>query len=97
MVCDSFEVDNGPGNSSNDPKTRIPNVAAEITRGSRLSLEWDEMCARYVIPLRKFKLEEKLGFATKLNKMNIHRLHAALNAIVKSIEDNKVNQYVKNG
>ena len=60
MVCDSFEVDNGPGNSSNDPKTRIPNVAAEITRGSRLSLEWDDMFGRYVVSLSKFRLEEQL-------------------------------------
>jgi len=41
---------------SNDTKTRIPNVAVEITRGSRLSLEWDDMYARDKILLSKLKL-----------------------------------------
>ena len=44
-----LEVDSGVGNSSNDIKTRVPNVAVEITRMSRLSLEWDGMYAKYFI------------------------------------------------
>ena len=50
------------------------------------------MFARYVISLRKFKLKEQLRFAVKLNIMHINRLQAALNAIVKHIEDEKWNQ-----
>jgi len=37
-----LEVDSGAG-SSNDIKTRVPNIAVEITKICRLSLEWDEM------------------------------------------------------
>ena len=45
--------------------------------------------------LSKFKLEEQLCFAAKLNILHIHRLQAAVSAIVKYIEDNSLNQYVK--
>ena len=60
-----LEVDSGAGHS-NDTQTRVPNIAVEITKGGRQSLEWDEMHARYVISLSKFKLEEQLCFAVKL-------------------------------
>ena len=86
-----LELDGGAG-SSNDTKTRVPNVAVEITRGCRLSLEWDDMYARYVISLSKFKLEEQLCFAAKLNIVHINRLQAALDTPVKYIEENKLYQ-----
>jgi len=41
------EGDSGVG-SSNDTKIRAPKVAVEITRGFRLTLEWNETYARYV-------------------------------------------------
>ena len=75
---------------SNDTKTRIPNVAVEITRRFRLSLESEDMYATYLISLSKLQLEEQLWVATKLNIKNINRLQSALNAIVKYIEDNKL-------
>ena len=86
-----LEVDSGAGNS-NDTKATIPNVAVEITRGSRPSLEWDNMCTIYMISLSKFKLEEQLCFTAKLNIMYMHIFQAALNVIVKYIEENKLNQ-----
>ena len=86
-----LELDGGAG-SSNDTRARVPNVAVEITRGCRLSLEWDDMYARYVISLSKFKLEEQLCFAAKLNIVHINRLQAALDTLVKYIEENKLNQ-----
>jgi len=46
--------------SSNYTGTRAPDVALEIKRGCQLSLEWDEMYARYMILLSTFKLEEQL-------------------------------------
>ena len=85
-----LEVDSGAGSSSND--TRAPNIAVEITRGSRLCLEWDEVYARYVISLSKFKLEEQLCFAVKLNIVHINRIQAALDTLVKYIEENKLYQ-----
>ena len=54
------------------------------------------MYARYVIFLSKFKLEEQLCFAAKLDIMHIHRLVTALNFIMKYIVDNKLNHYVRN-
>ena len=36
-----LEVDSGAG-SSNDIKTRVPNIAVEITLGFRLCLEFEE-------------------------------------------------------
>jgi hypothetical protein len=50
-----LELDGGAG-SSNDTSARVPNVAVIITRGCRLSLEWDDMYARYVVSLSKFQL-----------------------------------------
>ena len=86
-----LELDCGAG-SSNDIKTRVPNVAVEITRGSQLSLEWDDMYARYVISLNNFKLEEQLCFAAKLDIVHINKLEASLNTLVKYIEENKLYQ-----
>ena len=57
-----LKVDSGAGNSINDTKARVPNLAVEITRGSLLSLECDDMYAGYVISLSKSKLEEQLCF-----------------------------------
>ena len=75
-----LEVDSRASSSSrNDTKTRVPNVAVEIPRGFWLSLEWDDMYAIYV----------------KLDIMHIHRFQANLDGIIKHIEDNKLNQYVK--
>jgi hypothetical protein len=86
-----LEVDGGEGRS-NDTKTRVPNITVEITRGFRLSLEWDDIFARYVASLSKSKLEDQLGFAAKLDIVHINRLQAALNTIVKYIEENKLYQ-----
>ena len=36
-----LEVDSGIGSSSNDTKTRVPNIRVEITGRCRLNLEWD--------------------------------------------------------
>jgi hypothetical protein len=52
------------------------------------------MFARYLISLSKFKLEEQLYFAAKLNIMHTHRRQAALNAIVEYFEDNNLNHYL---
>ena len=89
-----LEVDSGSV-SSNVTKTILPNVAAEIISGCRLGLEWDELYARYVISLSKLKLEDQLFFAAKLNIMLKHRIQAALNAIMKCINYNKLKQYEK--
>ena len=50
-----LEIDDRAGSSKD---VRLPNVAAEITGGCRLCLEWDDMHARYVISLSKFKMVE---------------------------------------
>jgi hypothetical protein len=83
-----LELDGGVGNS-NDTKTRVPDVVVKITRGYRLSFQWDDMYARYVISVSKFKLEEQLCFAAKLNTVHINRLQVVLDTIVKYIEENK--------
>ena len=67
-----LKVDSGGG--SDETKTRVPNIAVKITRGYRLSFGCDEMFARYVISLSKFKLEEQFCFAVKLNIMHIRTL-----------------------
>jgi hypothetical protein len=41
-----LEVEGGAASSKD---IRVPNVAVEITGGSRLCLKWDDMYARYVI------------------------------------------------
>ena len=80
------------GVSSSEMKPRVPNEAVGITRDSRLTLEWDEMLARYAILLSKFNLEEQLCFAVQVNIMHIQRLQDGLNALVKHIKDNDLNQ-----
>ena len=68
--------------SSSEMKPRAPNVAVEITRGCRLTLEQDEMFARYVISLSKVKLEKQFCFAAKENTLHINRLQDGLHALV---------------
>ena len=82
-----FDTEDG---SKSDTKTRVPKVGVEITK----TLECDEMFARYVISLRKFKLEEQVWFAAKVNTMRIHRLQNALNVIMINVENTELNQYV---
>ena len=70
-----LEVDSGVGIISND--TRAPNIAVKITRGSRLCLEWDEVYAKYVLSLSKFKTEDQLCFAAKVDIVHANRLQSA--------------------
>ena len=67
---------------------RVPKVAVEITRGSRLTLEWDKMYNGYVITLSKFKSEEQLCFEAKVNIAYIQRLQDGLKVLAKYIEEN---------
>ena len=48
------------GTRNGKMRTRVSNVAVEIRRGCRLTLELDTMLALYVILLSKFNLEEQL-------------------------------------
>ena len=80
-----LEVDSGVDANN----TRAPNIAVEITKGSRFCLEWDAVYARYVISLSKFKMEDQLCFAAKVDIAHVNRLQCALSALVKHIEDNK--------
>ena len=84
-----LEVDSGVDSSSSND-TRAPNIAVGITRGSRLCLELEEVYARYVLSLSKFKLEDQLCLAAKVDIIHIHRLQSALNEIVKHMDDNKL-------
>ena len=54
----AFTLLENEGASSSEIKPRVPNVVGEITKSSWLTLDWDEMFARYVILLTKFELEE---------------------------------------
>ena len=65
-------------------------VVVEITKSSRLTLEWDKMYNGYVITLSKFKSEEQLCFAAKVNIVHIQRLQDGLNALAKYIEENNL-------
>ena len=53
------------------------------------------MFVRYVISISKFKLEDQLCFAAKVNIMHTQRLKDGFNALVKYIQDNDLNQYIK--
>ena len=53
------------------------------------------MFEKYVISISKFKLEKRLCFAAKINIKHVHRLQDELKALVKYIEDNDLNQYMK--
>ena len=77
--------------SVSEMEPTVPKVAVEITRGCRLTLEWEEMFARHVTSLRKFKLKKQSCFRAKVNIMHIQRLQEGLNALVKYIEDNNLN------
>ncbi|XP_065584274.1 ankyrin-1-like, partial [Artemia franciscana] len=70
----AFTILEGEGDSSGKRNPRAPNVAVETTRSCRLTLEWYEMFAKYVISLRKFKLEGQLCFVVEVNIMHIQRL-----------------------
>ena len=56
-----------------------------------------DFCNIYITSLSKFKSKEQSCFAEKMNIMNIQRLQDRLNALVKYIEDNDLNQYIKKG
>ena len=88
MRMSSFTLLHLEGADSDVVKTRAPNVAVEIGKDSRLTFEWDEMFGRYVISLSKFKSDEQLCFAAKVNIMYLSRLQHGLNAIMKHIEEN---------
>ena len=49
LVIDAFTLLDIEGAKNSEMKPRVPNVAVEITRGCRITLEWDEKYARYVI------------------------------------------------
>ena len=83
------------GTINDERKSRVRNVAVKITWVCRLALEEDEMFARYVISLNKFKLEEQLCFTTKGNVMHTQILKDGLNELVKHVEDNNLNQSIK--
>ena len=51
--------------------------------------------AWYVISLKKFKLEEQLYFAEKVNIMYVQRIQDGLNLSVKYIKGNNLNQLIK--
>ena len=53
------------------------------------------MFGRYVISLSKFKLEEQLSFAAKVNIMNISRQQLGLNTTMKHIGNNGLGHLVK--
>ena len=55
LITDAFTLLGIEGASNGKMKPRVSNMAVEITRGCPLTLEWDEIFAQYVIPLRKFK------------------------------------------
>ena len=73
----------------------MPKVAVEVTRGCRLTIEWDEMLARYVVSFVKFKSEEQLYFGAKVDTIHIERLQYRLSAIEQYIEDNNLNLSIK--
>ena len=50
-----FDIE-GANNGEMEP--RVPKPAVEITKVSRITLEWEEMFEGYVISLSKFKSEE---------------------------------------
>ena len=73
----------------------MSNVTVEIAKGCWLPLESDEMFAQYVILLCKFKTEEQLCFATKMNMLHIQGLQHGLTVLVKYAEGNDLNQFQK--
>ena len=64
---DAFRLLDIEGASNGKMGPIVPNVAVKITRGFRLTLEWDKMFARYTISSSKFELEEQICFAAKVN------------------------------
>jgi len=92
---DAFTLLDIEGAINGNMKPRVPNVEVEITRGCRITLEWDQTFERYVISFSKLKSEEQSCFATKVNIMHIQRVQDKLNALVKYREDNCLNQYIR--
>ena len=80
---------------SEEVKKRASIVALETEKNCGLIFEWDEMFNRYVIFLSKFKLEEPLYLAAKVNIMHTSRLKHGLNIIMKHIEDNGLTHLIK--
>ena len=95
LVLEAFTLLNIEGANNGKRKPRAPNVAVEITVGCLLALEWDEMFARYLRTLSKFKLKEEVCFAAKVNIMHIQGLKDRLNALMKYTEYNDLNQSIK--
>jgi len=93
LVINAFTPLELQGPSNGEMKHRIYNVVVEIKRGCRLRK--DEMPAGYVISLSKFKLEEQLFFAAKVNMIYMHRLQDGLNAFAEYIEGIHLNKIYK--
>ena len=73
LEVDAFRLLEPESTSDGEIKPRVPNVAVEITRGYRLTLEWDDIFTRYIISECKLKLEEQLYFAARANFMHLQR------------------------
>ena len=94
-VMDDFTLSGHKGPSNDDMKSRVLNVAVEVKSGCRLTLEWDEVFARYVISLNKFNIEDQLCFAAKGNAVHIQRLQGGINVLVKYTEESDLNRWIK--
>ena len=86
LVMDGLTLLEVECTGSSEMKPRVPNVAVTTTRGCRITLQWDEILARYVTSLRKFKLEKQLCFEAKVNIMHIQILQDGLKAFWKYTE-----------
>ena len=64
---DGFTLLQLGGVDSANKQTRAANVAVEIEKNCRLTFECDEMFGRYAILLNKFKSQDQLYFAAKVN------------------------------
>ena len=94
---DDFTLFDTEGARNDETRARVPIVAVEITWSCWLTQEWEEMFAWHVISLSKFKLEEQVCFAAKVNIMQIQRLQDGWYALVKYIEDINLDQNNKKG
>ena len=73
VVMDDFTLLDIEGANNGKMKSRVPNALVEITSGCCLTLEWGKIFAVYIISLSKFKSEEQLSFAAKVNIMHSQR------------------------
>ena len=94
-VMDAFTLLELDGASNSEMRPRVLNFAVENTRGCCLTDEWNKMIARYATSLSRFKLEQQLSFAARVHVMHVQRPINGFNALVKYIEDNDMNQYIK--